>query len=153
MAQGNPLGVRGIEDLPRCDSSIARPPPERACAARSRNCSRATGSSRRRDRSAHPRLQPRGSNRRRHHLAVAAVASGTRRRRRELRHPGPGGRHGTIRSIRPGAVNAEVALDIDSGGQIVAIVTEASVTQMALAPGMRAVALIKAPDVILAVAT
>lgn len=61
--------------------------------------------------------------------------------------------HGTIRSIRPGAVNAEVALDIDSGGQIVAIVTEASVTELALAPGVRAVALVKAPDVILAVAS
>ncbi|MBX3590212.1 MAG: TOBE domain-containing protein [Burkholderiaceae bacterium] len=61
--------------------------------------------------------------------------------------------HGTVRAVRPGAVNAEVTLDIDSGVQIVAIVTEASVAELALAPGVRAVALVKAPDVILAVAS
>ena len=61
--------------------------------------------------------------------------------------------HGTVRSVRPGAVNAEVTLDIDSGGQIVAMVTEASISELGLAPGVRAAALVKAPDVILAVAS
>ncbi|MEB2351937.1 MAG: TOBE domain-containing protein [Burkholderiaceae bacterium] len=61
--------------------------------------------------------------------------------------------HGTVSSVRPGAVNAEVTLDIDSGDQIVAMVTEASVRELGLTPGVRAAALIKAPDVILAVAS
>lgn len=60
---------------------------------------------------------------------------------------------GTVRSVRPGAVNAEVTLEIDSGVRIVAIVTETSVAELALAPGVRAVALVKAPDVVLAVAS
>ncbi len=60
---------------------------------------------------------------------------------------------GTVRAIVPGAVNAEVLLDLDSGGQIVAVVTEAVVGQLELAPGARATALIKAPDVIVAVTT
>jgi molybdate transport system regulatory protein len=60
---------------------------------------------------------------------------------------------GTVHSITPGAVNSEVTLDIDAGGQIVAMVTEASVRALALTPGVRASALIKASDVILAVTT
>lgn len=60
--------------------------------------------------------------------------------------------HGAVRSVKPGAVNAEVTLDIDSGGQIVAMVAEASVGELGLAPGVHAAALVKAPDVILAVA-
>ncbi|MCD6735039.1 MAG: TOBE domain-containing protein [Burkholderiaceae bacterium] len=61
--------------------------------------------------------------------------------------------HGTVRSVRPGAVNAEVTLDIDGGGQIVAMLTGASVGELGLAAGVRAAALVKAPDVILAVAS
>lgn len=61
--------------------------------------------------------------------------------------------HGRVRSITPGAVNSEVTLDIDAGGQIIAMITEASVRALALAPGVRASALVKASDVILAVTT
>lgn len=59
--------------------------------------------------------------------------------------------HGTVKAVTPGAVNAEVSLDIDGGGQVVAIVTQASVAALGLAPGARATALVKASDVILAV--
>lgn len=60
--------------------------------------------------------------------------------------------HGTVRAVTPGAVNAEVLLAIDGGGEIVATVTQASVAALALAPGTPATALVKASDVILAVA-
>lgn len=60
--------------------------------------------------------------------------------------------HGVVQRVTPGAVNAEVTLDIDGGGQITAIVTQPSVNTLGLAPGARATALVKASDVILAVA-
>lgn len=59
---------------------------------------------------------------------------------------------GTVASVQPGAVNAEVLLDIDGGGQVAAIVTQPSVQALGLAPGVRATALFKASSVILAVA-
>jgi molybdate transport system regulatory protein len=58
---------------------------------------------------------------------------------------------GTVSSVVPGAVNSEVVLDLDGGGQIVATITQASVTGLGLATGVRAVALVQASDVILAV--
>lgn len=61
--------------------------------------------------------------------------------------------HGSVHEVTPGAVNAEVTLDIDGGGQITAIVTQPSVLALGLAPGARATALVKASDVILAVTT
>lgn len=61
--------------------------------------------------------------------------------------------HGTVRTLVPDAVNAEVVLDLDGGGELVAIITEASVQRLALAPGARATALVKASDVVLAVVT
>ncbi|MCH7344271.1 TOBE domain-containing protein [Pelomonas sp. CA6] len=59
---------------------------------------------------------------------------------------------GRVAAVRPGAVNAEVTLELDQGGQLNAIVTEASVKSLGLVPGARATALIKASDLILAVA-
>lgn len=59
---------------------------------------------------------------------------------------------GTVAAVHPGAVNAQVLLDIDGGGQIAAIVTQPSVQALGLAPGVRATALFKASSVILAVA-
>ena len=60
--------------------------------------------------------------------------------------------HGTITSVTPGAVNAEVVLDLDGGGSIGATVTQASLRELGFAPGQRATALFKASSVILAVA-
>lgn len=56
---------------------------------------------------------------------------------------------GTVLSVTPGAVNAEVVIDIGGGQSIAAIITQASAQSLALAPGQRAVALFKASSVIL----
>jgi molybdate transport system regulatory protein len=58
---------------------------------------------------------------------------------------------GVVASVTPGAVNSEVAIDLDGGGTIAAIVTNASVRALALAKGVRATALFKASSVIVAV--
>ena len=58
---------------------------------------------------------------------------------------------GTVSAVAPGAVNAEVTLDIDGGGSIAAIVTQGSVKALGLAAGVRATAFFKASSVILAV--
>jgi molybdate transport system regulatory protein len=59
---------------------------------------------------------------------------------------------GVVSSVTPGAVNAEVIIDLDGGGNIAATVTQASLQELAFAPGTRATALFKASSVILAVA-
>ena len=56
---------------------------------------------------------------------------------------------GTVSAVVPGAVNAEVTLDLDGGGSITSIVTEGSVKALGLAPGVRAIAFFKASSVIL----
>lgn len=58
---------------------------------------------------------------------------------------------GEVRSVTAGAVNSEVTLELDDGDLLVAIVTASSVTALGLAPGVKAAALIKASDVIVAV--
>jgi len=58
---------------------------------------------------------------------------------------------GTVSALTPGAVNAEVVIDIDGGGNIAAIVTQGSVKTLGLAAGVRATAFFKASSVILAV--
>jgi molybdate transport system regulatory protein len=59
---------------------------------------------------------------------------------------------GRVAAVTPGAVNAEVALEVDGGVHITAIVTQASVASLGLAPGVPATALFDAASVILAVA-
>jgi len=56
---------------------------------------------------------------------------------------------GTVLSVTPGAVNAEVLLDLGAGQSIAATVTQASVAALGLAPGKPALALFKASSVIL----
>lgn len=60
--------------------------------------------------------------------------------------------HGVIASVTPGAVNAEVVVDLDGGGSVGATVTQASLADLGFEPGARATALFKASSVILAVA-
>ena len=60
--------------------------------------------------------------------------------------------HGAIASVQPGAVNAEIVVDLDGGGSIGATVTQASLADLGFEPGARATALFKASSVILAVA-
>lgn len=57
---------------------------------------------------------------------------------------------GTVSAVTPGAVNAEVTLDLDGGGSLTAIVTQGSVKSLGLVPGSRATAFFKASSVILA---
>ncbi|MEH2044979.1 TOBE domain-containing protein [Nostoc sp.] len=57
---------------------------------------------------------------------------------------------GTIKEIRPGAVNSEVILEIVPGVEVTAIITKESVEHLQLQEGKQAIALIKASDVIIA---
>jgi molybdate transport system regulatory protein len=57
---------------------------------------------------------------------------------------------GVVAAVQPGAVNAEVRLDLDGGGAVTAIVTQSSVHGLGLAPGVRATAFFKASSVIVA---
>lgn len=56
---------------------------------------------------------------------------------------------GTVVSVHPGVVNAEVVIDIGGGNNIAAVVTQASLQDMGLTTGMQATALFKASSVIL----
>ncbi|MDR3076243.1 MAG: TOBE domain-containing protein [Synergistaceae bacterium] len=58
---------------------------------------------------------------------------------------------GTIVSVEDGAVNAEIALKLDGGESMTAIITEGSTKNLGLAPGSRVTALIKASHVIIGV--
>lgn len=60
--------------------------------------------------------------------------------------------HGTIASVTPGAVNAEVVIDLDGGGSVGATVTQSGLAGLGFEPGTRATALFKASSVIVAVA-
>ncbi|MCY1413881.1 Molybdenum-pterin-binding protein MopA [compost metagenome] len=58
---------------------------------------------------------------------------------------------GTVKSVADGAVNAEVVLTLDGGTEVVAVVTRDAVSELGLAPGVSATAVIKASHVILGV--
>lgn len=58
---------------------------------------------------------------------------------------------GTVSKVTPGAVNAEVQVDLPSGRGITSIVTMGSVASLGLAPGKKVTAIVKASQVILAV--
>ena len=56
---------------------------------------------------------------------------------------------GRIKSILPGAVNAEVAIELPGGIEIVSIITKASVEALGLREGVSAYAVIKASNVMI----
>ncbi|MGO4307369.1 TOBE domain-containing protein [Cupriavidus sp. RAF12] len=56
---------------------------------------------------------------------------------------------GVVSRVVPGAVNAEVVLDLDGGGTVAAIITNTALTDLGLAEGMQALAIFKASSVIL----
>lgn len=60
---------------------------------------------------------------------------------------------GQVHAVTPGAVNAEVTIRITDELEVVAIVTQQAVAELALAPGVAVTAFVKASDVILAVAS
>jgi len=58
---------------------------------------------------------------------------------------------GTVTRLQPGAVNAEVLIDVGGGQTLAAIVTQESARSLGLAPGTSVLALFKASSVILGV--
>jgi molybdate transport system regulatory protein len=56
---------------------------------------------------------------------------------------------GTIRSIKLGAVMAEVVIDIGGGHQIVSLISASSAKRLKLKKGGTAIAVIKATEVII----
>src|SRR5262249_30913467 len=59
--------------------------------------------------------------------------------------------HGTVKSVEPGAVNAEVVIELAGGQEIVSIITKESAEKLALAPGKEVSAGIKSLDVMVMV--
>ncbi|MFM0053241.1 TOBE domain-containing protein [Caballeronia grimmiae] len=58
---------------------------------------------------------------------------------------------GTVASVTRGAVNAEVTLSLDDATTVTAIITNQSADTLGLAPGQKAVAVVKASSVIIGV--
>ncbi|SOY86837.1 transcriptional repressor for molybdate uptake [Cupriavidus taiwanensis] len=58
---------------------------------------------------------------------------------------------GVVARVMPGAVNAEVVIELDGGGTVAAIVTNGSVEALGLQAGVAAVAIFKASSVILGI--
>lgn len=56
---------------------------------------------------------------------------------------------GKVKSVKHGPISAEVILDIGGGDELAAVITHDSAENLALAPGVEAYALVKAPWVIL----
>ena len=57
--------------------------------------------------------------------------------------------NGQVSAVKPGAVNDEITLRIDSGLELVAIITHGSAASLGLAAGKPAFALVKASSVVL----
>lgn len=58
---------------------------------------------------------------------------------------------GTVKEVTPGAVNAEVVVDLPGDGEITSIITMGSLRKLGLKKGEGVTAIVKAPSVILAV--
>lgn len=58
---------------------------------------------------------------------------------------------GVVKRIEPGAVNAEVIVELPGGLEVVSIITKKSVADLGLAVGKPAYAVIKASNVMLGV--
>ncbi|MES2227404.1 MAG: TOBE domain-containing protein [Pseudomonadota bacterium] len=58
---------------------------------------------------------------------------------------------GTVSAVKPGAVNAEVAITLPGGALVHAVITQDAVSELGLAPGVPATAVIKASHVVLGV--
>ncbi|SHH31477.1 TOBE domain-containing protein [Ferrimonas marina] len=59
---------------------------------------------------------------------------------------------GTIKSITPGAINSEVVIELAEGVEIASVITNESVTNLELAVGKEAFAVLKASNVMVGVA-
>jgi molybdopterin-binding protein len=57
----------------------------------------------------------------------------------------------TVKSVTPGAVDSEVVVELAPGIEVVAIITKRSAESLALKPGAKAYAIIKASNVMIGV--
>ncbi len=60
---------------------------------------------------------------------------------------------GRVSAVKPGAVNAEVTVETADGLPVVAIVAQSTIAELGLAPDVSVTVLVKASDIILAVAS
>ena len=58
---------------------------------------------------------------------------------------------GKIKTVKPGAVNTEIVVEIPGGAEIVSIITKASADSLGLSPGKEVYAIIKASTVMIGV--
>ena len=58
---------------------------------------------------------------------------------------------GKVVKVTPGAVNAEIVLELNGGAQVVSIITKESAKDLGLTPNKEAYAVIKASNVMVAV--
>jgi molybdopterin-binding protein len=56
---------------------------------------------------------------------------------------------GRVKTVKPGAVNTEIVVELPGGAEIVAIITKASADSLGLAPGKEVYAIIKASNVMI----
>lgn len=57
---------------------------------------------------------------------------------------------GKVKKVVPGAVNAEIVIELPGGTEIVSIITSASAASLGLEPGQAVYAVIKASNVMIA---
>jgi len=57
----------------------------------------------------------------------------------------------TVKSVSPGAVDSEVIMELAPGIEIVSIITKVSAERLALKPGAKVYAIIKAPNVMIGI--
>ncbi len=58
---------------------------------------------------------------------------------------------GTVTAVQPGAVNAEITIELAGGHELVSIITMKSMKDLGLAPGKPVYAVIKASNVMVGV--
>lgn len=58
---------------------------------------------------------------------------------------------GKVKIVKPGAVNTEVVVELQGGGEIVSIITKESADKLGLASGKEVYAIIKASSVMIGI--
>jgi molybdate transport system regulatory protein len=56
----------------------------------------------------------------------------------------------TVKSVKHGAVNSEIVLQLGDGSELVSVITKSSAEHLALAPGAKVHAVVKASNVMIA---
>ncbi|HXI77708.1 MAG TPA: molybdopterin-binding protein [Steroidobacteraceae bacterium] len=58
---------------------------------------------------------------------------------------------GTVKAVTPGAVDSEIIVQLAPGIEVVSIITKVSAERLALKPGAKVYAIIKAPNVMIGI--